>query len=107
MIRQLIYEKENCELKAVKHRLKIDLVSNPTRAEDLVNIYTIFIQTVTRTHAYTPVDIDFKLFMAQGQIVRVLDRITILHISLKYYLGIPENQQSNLFHLTGSNDRTV
>ena len=34
-------EKENSELKPVKLRLKIDLVSYPTRAEGLVNMYTV------------------------------------------------------------------
>ena len=37
MVRQLVYEKENSELKPVKLRLKIDLVSYPARAEGLVN----------------------------------------------------------------------
>ena len=38
MVRQLVLEKENSELKPVKLRLKIDLVSYPTRAEGLVNM---------------------------------------------------------------------
>ena len=32
-----MYEKENSELKSVKLRLKIDLVSYPAQAEGLVN----------------------------------------------------------------------
>ena len=36
-MRQLVLEKENSELKPVKLRLKIDLVSYPARAEGLVN----------------------------------------------------------------------
>ena len=36
-MRQLVYEKENSEFKPVKLRLKIDLVSYPDRAEELVN----------------------------------------------------------------------
>ena len=35
---QLVYEKENSELKPVKLRLKTDLVSYPARAEGLVNM---------------------------------------------------------------------
>ena len=38
MVRQLVEEKENSELKPVKLRLKIDLVSYPARAEGLVNL---------------------------------------------------------------------
>ena len=38
MVRQLIYEKKNSEFKPVKLRLKIDLVSYPSRAEGLVNM---------------------------------------------------------------------
>ena len=37
LVRQLVYEKENSELKPVKLRLKMDLVSYPARAEGLVN----------------------------------------------------------------------
>ena len=43
-MRQLVWEKENCELKPVKPRLKIDLVSYPARAEGLVNM--IFIRSI-------------------------------------------------------------
>ena len=39
MVGQQVKEKENSELKPVKLRLKIDLVSYPARAEGLVNIY--------------------------------------------------------------------
>ena len=35
LVRQLVYEKENSEFKAVKLRLKIDLVSYPARTEGL------------------------------------------------------------------------
>ena len=38
LVRQLVLEKENSELKPVKLRLKIDLVSYPARAEGLVNM---------------------------------------------------------------------
>ena len=37
-MRQLV-EKENSEFKPVRLRFKIDLVSNPVRAEVLVNMY--------------------------------------------------------------------
>ena len=37
-LRQLVYEKENSELKPVKLRLKIDLESYPAQAEGLVNM---------------------------------------------------------------------
>ena len=36
LVRQLVQEKENSELKPVKLRLKIDLVSYPAREEGLV-----------------------------------------------------------------------
>ena len=36
-VRQLVKEKENSELKPVKLRFKIDIVSFPARAEGLVN----------------------------------------------------------------------
>ena len=42
-MRQLVYEKENTELKPVKLRLKIDLVSYPAPAEVLVNRIKIII----------------------------------------------------------------
>ena len=45
-MRQLVYEKENPELKPVKLRLKIDLVSYPARAEGLGKY---------GTHVVTPV----------------------------------------------------
>ena len=43
-MRQLVKEKENCEFKPVKLRLKIDLVSYPARSEglgkyDIVNTF--------------------------------------------------------------------
>ena len=38
LVRQLVKEKENSELKPVKLRLKIDLMSYPARAEVLVNM---------------------------------------------------------------------
>ena len=37
-MRQLVQEKDNSEFKPVKLRLKIDLVSYPTRVEVLVNM---------------------------------------------------------------------
>ncbi len=39
LVRQLVSEKENSEYKPIKLRLKIDLVSYPSRAEGLVYIY--------------------------------------------------------------------
>ena len=42
LMRHLVQEKENSEFKPVKLRLKIDLVSYPTRAEGLVNIIMTF-----------------------------------------------------------------
>ena len=38
MERQLVYEKENSEFKPVKLCIKIDLVSYPASAEELVNM---------------------------------------------------------------------
>ena len=37
-MRQLVEEEENSEIKPVKLRFKIDLVSYPARAEGLVNM---------------------------------------------------------------------
>ena len=40
LVRQLVKEKENSDLKPVKLRLKNDLVSYPARAEGLVNMHS-------------------------------------------------------------------
>ena len=37
LIRQLVLEKENYDFKPIKMCLKIDLVTNPARAQGLVN----------------------------------------------------------------------
>ena len=44
LVRQLVEEKENSELKPVKLRLRIDLVSYPVRAVRLVNMITSIYQ---------------------------------------------------------------
>ena len=44
LVRQLVQEKENSELKPVKLRLKFDLVSYPARAERLVNMIQMVLE---------------------------------------------------------------
>ena len=48
-MRQLVSEKENSELKPVKLRLKIDIVSYPARAEGLVNSTIRRFSIISRT----------------------------------------------------------
>ena len=45
MVRPLVMKKENSEIKPVKLRLKIDLVSYPARVDGLVNRIIIIIIT--------------------------------------------------------------
>ena len=52
LVRQPVYKKENSDLKPVVFHLKIDLVSHPTCAEGLVNIYisTIYAHNLPRLY---------------------------------------------------------
>ena len=51
-MRQLVKEKENCEFKPVKIRLKIDLVSYPAKAEVLVNMVRNKTTLIFKLHTY-------------------------------------------------------
>ena len=66
-MRQLVEEKENSEFKPVKLRLKIDLVSYPSRAEGLVNMYSS-IDTITACKR-------FRFISSEGSDLHLVDNV--------------------------------